>query len=130
MKLKRGIKLLDETEGDGKSAIKGDHIVYNTKIFLNQGDEILLNAAQLKNLPAHMIRDEGGYHFINHSITLGKREAIAAIEHSLIGMKEGGYRKVRASPHLAYREKGIPGLIPANAVLVIELWLRTINADA
>jgi FKBP-type peptidyl-prolyl cis-trans isomerase len=39
-------------------------------------------------------------------------------------MKAGGYRKV--SPHLAYREKGMAGLIPENAVLVIEIWLREI----
>jgi FKBP-type peptidyl-prolyl cis-trans isomerase len=41
-------------------------------------------------------------------------------------MKAGGYRKVRVSPHLAYRDKGIPDLIPPDAVLVVELWLRAI----
>jgi FKBP-type peptidyl-prolyl cis-trans isomerase len=39
-------------------------------------------------------------------------------------MNVGGYRKVRISPHLAYRDKGIPGLIPPNAVLICEIWLR------
>jgi FKBP-type peptidyl-prolyl cis-trans isomerase len=43
-----------------------------------------------------------------------------------LGMNVGGYRKVRISPHLAYRDKGIPGLIPPNAVLIVELWLRGI----
>jgi FKBP-type peptidyl-prolyl cis-trans isomerase len=41
-----------------------------------------------------------------------------------MGMKAGGYRKVRLSPHLAYRAKDIPGLILGDAVLVVELWLR------
>jgi len=41
-------------------------------------------------------------------------------------MKAGGYRKVRTSPHLAYREKGIPNLIPENAVLILDIWLRDI----
>jgi FKBP-type peptidyl-prolyl cis-trans isomerase len=41
-------------------------------------------------------------------------------------MKPGGYRKVKVSPHLAYGERGIPGLIPTNAVLVIEIWLRQV----
>jgi len=27
-------------------------------------------------------------------------------------MKEGGYRKVKAKPHLAYREAGVPGVVP------------------
>jgi FKBP-type peptidyl-prolyl cis-trans isomerase len=41
----------------------------------------------------------------------------------LIGMKVGGYRKVRVSPHLAYRDKGMLDLIPPDAVPTVELWL-------
>lgn len=129
MKIKSGIKLLEESEGEGKSAEKGDTVVYNMKIFLNKGDEVPLNEFQVKRMPEHlkhMIRTEGDYKFINHTTTLGRRESIAAVEHTLIGMKEGGYRKVKASPHLAYREKGIPNLIPENAVLILEIWLRGI----
>jgi FKBP-type peptidyl-prolyl cis-trans isomerase len=55
---------------------------------------------------------------------LGRREAVAGVEHALLGMKVGGYRKVRVSPHLAYRDKGIPDLIPSNAVLICDIWLR------
>ena len=36
-------------------------------------------------------------------------------------MKVGGYRKVTISPHLAYGEKGIPGIIPQNAKLTAEI---------
>ena len=43
-----------------------------------------------------------------------------------MGMKVGGYRKVRISPHLAYRDKGIPDLISLDAVLICEIWLRNI----
>ncbi len=130
MNIKRGIKLLEEVEGRGKTAKKGDRVVFNLRIFLNQGDEVPLNEIQSKDFPQHMIRREEGHQLINRTILLGKRQAIPAVEHSLVGMKEGGYRKVRASPHLAYREKGIPGLIPENAVLVIELWLREVTTGA
>ena len=61
---------------------------------------------------------------------LGRREAIAGVEHALMGMKVGGYRKVRISPHLAYRDKGIPDLIPPDAVLICEIWLRDIVSGA
>ena len=61
---------------------------------------------------------------IDRTIALGRREAVAGVEHALLGMKVGGYRKVRISPHLAYRDKGIPDLIPPNAVLICEIWLR------
>ena len=74
-----------------------------------------------------IIRHENGYKFIDHKTRLGERGPIAAIEYSLYGMKAGGYKKIKTSPHLAYREKGIPGLIPGDSALTIEIWLREIN---
>jgi FKBP-type peptidyl-prolyl cis-trans isomerase len=126
MRLKSGIKLLDERVGTGEAARKGDRVIYNIRMFLNKGDEVPLNERQLEYLPASMIRTEDGYRFVNHATRLGRREAIAGVEHSLIGMKQGGYRKVRLSPHLAYRDQGLDDLIPPDAVLLVELWLRQI----
>ena len=129
MKLKRGIKLLEEGEGTGEPTRKGDRVVYNLKMFLNQGDEVSLNERQAEHLPANMIRTVAGDLFVDHRITLGSREAFAGVEYALIGMKKGGYRKVRVSPHLAFRDKGLPGLVLANAVLVVELWLRDVTKE-
>ena len=122
----RGIALLTEVEGQGPSAGPGDRIIFNMKIWLNRGDEVPLNAIQAQHVPEQMIRSVGGEKLVDHTATLGKREVIAGVERSLMDMKAEGYRKVRVSPHLAYREKGLPGLIPENAVLVVEIWLREI----
>jgi FKBP-type peptidyl-prolyl cis-trans isomerase (trigger factor) len=119
--------LLDEREGDGEPAERGNRVVYNVRIFLNKGDEVPLNQRQSQHLPAEMIRTVDGHGYIDHKTVLGSRQAIAGVEYSLIGMKQGGYRKVRISPHLAYRSEGLPGLIPADAVLIIELWLREVT---
>jgi FKBP-type peptidyl-prolyl cis-trans isomerase len=54
------------------------------------------------------------------------RQTMAGVERALIGMKVGGYRKVRVSPHLAYGDKGIQDLVPPDAVLICEIWLRDI----
>jgi FKBP-type peptidyl-prolyl cis-trans isomerase len=126
MKRMSGLKLLDEREGTGTPAKKGDRVVYNARLFLNQGDEVPLNDLQAKQLPKEVVRVEGGSTFIDHTIVLGRRQAIAGIEHALMGMKVGGYRKVRISPHLAYRDKGIQDFIPPDAVLICEVWLRNI----
>jgi len=126
MRLKSGIKLLEERDGVGEPAKKGDRIIYNLKIYLNKGEEVPLNERQAEYLPEKMLRDENGARFVDHTVTLGRRQAIAGIEYTLTGMKTGGYRKVRLSPHLAYRDQGLDGLIPANSVLVVELWLREI----
>ncbi len=121
------IELMAETEGTGEPAKNGDQVVYNIRLFLNKGDEVPINEKQVRTgIPEDMIRKEGDQVLVEHRTVLGKRRAIPGIEHSLIGMKPGGYRKVRVSPHLAYRDKGIPGLIPVNALLVVEIWLRQI----
>lgn len=126
MKRLSGLKLLAEREGEGKPAQRGDRVVYNTRIFLNRGDEVPLNEIQAKHLPAKLVRVAEGTTFIDHTMILGRRQAMAGVEHALLGMKVGGYRKVRVSPHLAYHDKGIPDLIPADAVLICEIWLREI----
>src|SRR5262249_19699343 len=107
-------------------AEKGDRAIFNMKIWLNRGDEVPLNVRQAQHLPQQMLRKVDNEILVDHKITLGRREAIAGVERALIGMKAGGYRKVRVGPHLAYREKGVGDLIPADAVLVIEIWLREI----
>ena len=56
MRLHSGIKLLEEREGSGTPAKKGDRVVYNLKIFLNQGDEVLLNERQAEHLPQRFAR--------------------------------------------------------------------------
>jgi len=126
MKRLSGLKLLEEREGEGQPAQKGDRVVYNSRIFLNRGDEVPINEIQAKHLPAQMARVDHGTTFIDHTIVLGRRQAMAGVEHALLGMKVGGYRKVRVSPHLAYRDKGIPDLIPPEALLICEIWLRDI----
>jgi FKBP-type peptidyl-prolyl cis-trans isomerase (trigger factor) len=127
MRLRSGIKLLKECKGEGKPAETGDSVVYNMKIFLNKGDEVPLNQRQAEHLPREIIRTVDGYPYVDHKTVLGNRQSMAGVEYSLIGMKEGGYRKVRISPHLAYRSKELPGLIPSDAVLVVELWLREVG---
>ena len=126
MKRMSGLKLLDEREGAGTPGKKGDRVVYNIRIFLNQGEEVPLNKLQAKQLSKDMVRVVDGVTFIDHTIVLGRRKAVAGVEHALMGMKVGGYRKVRLSPHLAYRDNGIPDLIPPDAVLICEVWLRNI----
>ena len=126
MKRLSGLKLLEEQEGQGVPANKGDRVVFNSRLFLNKGDEVRLNETQAQYIPKEMLRVIEGVTLIDHTIVLGRREAMAGVEHALLGMKAGGYRKVRISPHLAYRDKGIPDLIPPNAVLIVELWVRAI----
>ena len=127
-RLAKGIDLLQETSGTGAAAGKGDIVTYNARLFLRKGDEVTQDASMISGSRAHLsVRSVDDVELIDHVTELGKRRAIAGIEKSLYGMKAGGFREVLVSPHLAYREQGIPGLIPENAMLRIQLWVRDIR---
>ena len=102
-----GIKVIAEIEGAGLQAEKGDAAGFDCAAYLNKGAVV------------HPRRSE--------RVVLGSRRFIAGVEQALIGMREGGYRKVRISPHLAYRAAGIQDKVPPNAVLVCELWLTSVE---
>lgn len=121
MKRFSGLKLLEEREGAGTPANKGDRVLFNMRLFLNRGDEVPLNDIQAKQVPKEMVQVVDGVTLIDRTIVLRCREAMAGVEHALMGMKVGGCRTVRISPHLAYRDKGIPDLIPADAVLICDI---------
>ena len=104
MKRLSGLKWLEEREGVGTPANKGDRVLFTMRLFLNKGDEVPLNETQAKHLPKEMIRIVDGVTLIDRTIVLGRREAMAGVEQALMGMKVGGYRKFRISPHLAYRD--------------------------
>ena len=126
MKRLSGLTLLDEREGDGRVAQISDRVVYNMRLYLNKGDEVLLNEKQAEHVLKEKIRIQDGVTLIDRTVTLGRRKVIAGVEHALIGLTVGGYRKVRISSHMAYRDRGLPALIPPHAVLVTEIWLRAV----
>lgn len=123
-----GIELLEQVEGEGPPAQPGDTVTYTIRIYLNRGDEVPINEAAAElDIPPGLLRRREGPVLVDHRTTLGRRQVIAGIEKSLVGMACGAYRRVRVGPHLAYGDRGVPGRIPGKAVLEIELWLREIE---
>ena len=104
--MKPGIKLIEEVDGYGPVAANGDTVEFESQAFLSRGDHAQDRIAM--------------------TTILGKRQVIAGVEYSLVGMKAGGYRKVKISPHLAYRNVGVPGKVPPDAVMIYELWMNKI----
>jgi len=39
------------------------------------------------------------------------------------GMRVGGTRRLKISPHLGYGAKGLPGVVPPNSVLIAEITI-------
>ena len=130
-KLTKGIELLDEVVGEGPEAVVGAVVTYNARLFLRRGDEVTRDAEIIASAKAHLTtRFIHGIELIDHVTELGKRRPIAGVEKSLHGMRARGYREVLVSPHLAYGEEGIPNLIPARAMLRIQLWVWNVASPS
>lgn len=108
--MRPGIKIESETIGDGREANRGDTVTVSYDLALNRGD---------------VVQSIDSLNFI-----LGKREVVAALEYGVEGMRVGGRRRFRAGPHLAYRDEGVDGVVPPNAVLIFDLKLLTVKRDS
>ena len=101
MNIKQGIKLLEEVEGVGEEIKNGDYVEIRLNGWLNKGEQLQKDHIE-KFKP-------------------GSRKLIPGIELATVGMRLKGIRKVKISPHLGYKAKGVEGLIPPDAVLIYEI---------
>lgn len=97
---KSGIKILADVPGEGSILKKGDRVLVRYSIRLNQGECLRHN------------------HAVEYIV--GDREMIAGFRYGLEGMRVGGTRVFRASPHLCYRDEGVRD-VPKNALLFFEI---------
>jgi hypothetical protein len=126
--LDKGIELIQEVPGRAAKAAKGLQIVYNARLYLRRGEDVTYDPRSIALYRDHLpIRQVDGVELIDHTTILGKRHPIACIEKSLYGMQAGGFREILASPHLCYGEEGIDGLIPPNAMLRAQIWVRNVR---
>jgi len=71
----------------------------------------LIDRAQLEDNGTTLLTD----------LRIDRENLFAGLFQGIEGMCIGGCRKLRISPHLAYGERGIPGKIPPQAVIIAEI---------
>ena len=102
-----GLKILDVTIGDGPIAERGSRVTVRYTGYLNRGDVF-----QTDVVTAFVVCD---------------RSIIAGLSWGVAGMRVGGRRRLHVGPHLAYRDQGVPGVVPPNAKLVIDVELLAVE---
>ena len=102
-----GVEYEDLELGSGAEAGRGCTVDVEYSLFLNRGDLIQENK--------------------QYSFRIGERRVIAGLEYGVEGMRVGGKRRIRVGPHLAYRDAGIQGNVPANAVLEFRVSLLSVK---
>lgn len=105
-----GVQIVEEAAGDGDVVQRGEMVRFDLQISLNRGEVIHPRQST--------------------TVRVGDRNVFPGLSKSLEGMRRGGYRKTRVSPHLAYGADGIMGKIPPDAVLICEIWLQSTGESA
>ena len=113
-----GIEILFDQAGDG-AAVERQHVYrLRLKMWLNKGDPItwerpwgMIDRASLEDDGTTLVTD----------LRIDRENLIAGLFQGIDGMRIGGRRKLKISPHLAYGESGVPGRIPAQAVIIAEI---------
>jgi FKBP-type peptidyl-prolyl cis-trans isomerase len=103
----RGIRIEEVELGEGPVAARGRRVSVRYDGFLSRGDAFQRGVVA--------------------TFTLGRREVIAGLEYGVEGMRAGGRRRVRVSPHLGYGGRGVPGVVPASAVLLFDVELLSVE---
>ena len=113
-----GITLLEETPGTGAAIERGKVYRIRLRMWLNKGEPIrwerpwgLIDLARLDDDGATLTTD----------LRNDRENLFPGLFQGIDGMRLGGRRKLKVSPHLAYGERGIPGRVPADAVIVAEI---------
>jgi hypothetical protein len=117
--VKRGVELLSEQVGTGAPVRR--HAFYQIKLrmWLSRGDPVrwsepwgATNSARLEDNGATLIT----------GVRIDRVFLFAGLFYGVQGMNVGGTRTLRIAPHLAYRD-GLPGRIPPNALMTVEVTI-------
>jgi peptidylprolyl isomerase len=102
-----GLIMEDIVEGSGHEVIAGDVIQVHYRGTLEDGS--VFDSSYEKEAP--------------FQTQIGVGQVIKGWDIGMEGMKVGGKRMLTIPPHLGYGEAGVPGVIPANAILQFEVEL-------
>lgn len=116
--MRPGLELLSDIPGDGDAVERGHTYPTRLKIWLNKGDPVRWTSPW-GNIDRARLEDNG--QTLISDLRIDRHNLFNGLFQGIDGMRIGGVRRLRISPHLAYGERGVPGIIPANAVLIVEI---------
>jgi FKBP-type peptidyl-prolyl cis-trans isomerase len=106
----KGLKYIEVKVGDGKEIKNNDKVkvAYSIYFYAKDGKRILLDASRER---------ENWLEFI-----VGSGSNIKGFEEGVLGMKEGGLRRIIIPPSLGYGKDGLPERgIPENTDLIVDI---------
>ena len=117
-RLRSGLTLLTDIPGGGEPVRRQQNYMVRLRLWLNRGEPVRW---QMPSGPVGRLEDNG--ETLTTEMRLDRRSMMNGLFYGIDGMRVGGMRRLEISPHLAYGEAGVPGMIPANAVIIAEVTI-------
>ena len=118
--LRSGLRLLTDIPGDGEPVRRQQRYRIRLRLWLNKGQAVRWQQAW-GPLGAAQFEDNG--ETLITEVQINRRSLINGLFYGVEGMRIGGTRRLEIAAHLAYGDRGVPGVIPARAVLIAEITI-------
>jgi hypothetical protein len=117
-RLRSGLTLLTDIPGSGELVRRQHNYMVRLRLWLHHGDPVRW---RMPSGPVGVgrLEDEGATLITEIRITRGAM--MNGLFYGIDGMRVGGTRRLEIAPHLAYGERGLPGVIPENALITAEI---------
>ena len=119
-RLRSGLTLLLDAPGSGEPVRRQHNYRIRLRMRLNRGEPIRWKTAWG---PVGAARLEDGSETLFTEVRIDRRSLINGLFYGIDGMRVGGTRRLEIAPHLGYGERGVPGVIPENALLIAEITI-------
>lgn len=119
-RLRSGVMLLSDLPGTGEMIGRQQNYRIRLRMWLTEGGPVRwktpwgpVGAAHLEDDNATLITD----------VRVDRRSLINGLFYGIEGMRIGGTRRLEIAPHLAYGDRGVPGVVPPGAALTAEITI-------
>lgn len=124
-RLRSGLTLLSDFPGTGELVRRQQNYRIRLRLWLNKGQAVRWQTAWGR-LEVASLDDNG--ETLTTEVRIDRRSLINGLFYGVEGMRIGGTRRLEIAPHLAYGDRGVPGVIPAGAVLIAEIAILEATA--
>jgi len=119
-RLRSGLVLLDDIPGDGEPVRRQHTYLIRLRMWLHKGEPVRWTAAWG---PVGVARLEDDGTTLVTEARVDRHQLFSGLFYGIDGMRVGGTRWLEVAPHLAYADRGVPGVIPAAALLKAEVTI-------
>jgi hypothetical protein len=125
-RLRSGLTLLEDIAGSGEEVRRQHLYRIRLRLWLNKGEAVRWQSAW-GPVGAATLDDNG--ETLTTVVRIDRRSLVNGLFYGVDGMRVGGTRRLEIAPHLAYGDRGVPGVIPPGALLVAEVTILEIPSS-